>query len=466
MAVEQILGPAPSGWSYKTLAAACREGGGDIQTGPFGSQLHAADYVPSGVPSVMPQNIGDNRIIEDGIARISEKDAQRLNRYLVRTGDIVYSRRGDVERRAIVRAHENGWLCGTGCLRVRLGANGADPRYVSYYLGHPAVREWVVRHAQGATMLNLNTSILGECPFLAPPLPEQRAIAHILGSLDEKIELNRRMSETLESMARALFKSWFIDFDPVRAKAEGRAPRLPKPLADLFPSRLVDSDLGAVPEGWGVNTLADHCEAVKGVSYKGDGLGDDGMPLHNLNSVYEGGGYKYGGIKYYAGEYAARHVVNPGDLIVANTEQGQQRRLIGCAALVPSTFGNEGIASHHIYRLRPKATSPLTAAYLCWLLNSPRMHDIVSGYANGTTVTMLPLDGVQKPAVVCPPKGLVDAFDSFALQAARRRDQTISESRVSADLRDGLLSPLIAGELRVRASAVIRRSIHDDQMVG
>src|SRR6266568_2148254 len=126
---------------------------------------------------------------------------------------------------------------------------------VSVYLGHPSVREWVVRHAHGATMPNLNTSILAACPFLVPPKNEQRAIAHILGRLDDKIELNRRMNETLEAMARALFKSWFVDFDPVRAKAEGRHPDLPKPLADLFPDRFEDSELGETPEGWCVKKI-------------------------------------------------------------------------------------------------------------------------------------------------------------------------------------------------------------------
>lgn len=256
MASEELFGSIPPGWKYKTLGAACAEGGGDIQTGPFGSQLHAADYVPAGIPSIMPQNIGDNRLHEEGIARITAEDAQRLNRYLVRTGDIVYSRRGDVERRALVRTHEDGWLCGTGCLRVRLGEKGADPRFVSHYLGHPSVREWIVRHAHGATMPNLNTSILSACPFLEPPIEEQRAIAHILGTLDDKIELNRQQNETLEAMARALFKAWFVDFEPVRAKMEGRwqrgqsLPGLPAHLYDLFPDRLVEAELGEIPEGW------------------------------------------------------------------------------------------------------------------------------------------------------------------------------------------------------------------------
>jgi len=450
MGGDGLAGPAPEGWEYTTLGAACESGGGGIQTGPFGSQLHAADYVATGIPSIMPQNIGDNRIIEDGIARITPEDAQRLNRYLVRAGDIVYSRRGDVARRALVRGYEDGWLCGTGCLRVRPGKYGPDPRYTSYYLGHPSVREWFIRHAHGATMANLNTSILSACPFLLPPLPEQRAIAHILGTLDDKIELNRRMSETLEAMARALFKSWFVDFNPVRAKAEGRDPGLPQPLAALFPDRLVDSELGEIPAGWGVDEMAAHCEVVKGVSYKGSGLAEDGMPLHNLNSVYEGGGYKYEGIKYYTGEFTDRHIVVPGDLIVANTEQGHARLLIGYAALVPTFFGDQGIVSHHIYRVRPRPGSPLTAAFLCWLLNSAQMHDVVSGYANGTTVNMLPLDALKKPLIVQPPGGLVSAFDSLTGAIERRREEMLSESRTLAALRDALLPKLMSGELRVK----------------
>jgi type I restriction enzyme S subunit len=199
-----------------------------------------------------------------------------------------------------------------------------------------------------------------------------------------------------------------------------------------------------------VGVLADYYDAVKGVSYKGSGLGEEGMPLHNLNSVYEGGGYKHEGIKYYSGEYAERHVVLPGDVIVANTEQGHDRLLIGYAAIVPKFYGGRGIASHHVYRMRPKPGSPLTSAFLCWLLYSPQRHDLVSGYANGTTVNMLPIDGVQKPLIVCPPRELVAAFDSLAMTAEHRRQEMVSESRTLAALRDALLPKLISGELRVK----------------
>src|SRR5207302_8604487 len=113
------------------------------------------------------------------------------------------------------------------------------------------------------------------------PISDQRAIAHILGTRDDKIELNRRTSETLEAMARALFKSWFVDFDPVRAKAEGRDPGLPKQLADLFPDSFEDSELGEIPKGWRVLALAECVDAARGLSYKGSGLSDSGPPMHN-----------------------------------------------------------------------------------------------------------------------------------------------------------------------------------------
>ena len=138
----------------------------------------------------MPTNIGENRIVEDGIVRITEDDANRLGQHRLRAGDIVYSRRGDVEKRALIRKREEGWLCGTGCLKVRLGSGVVDPLFASLFLGHPASREWIVRHAVGATMPNLNTSIMSAVPFALPPLSEQKAIAQILGALDDKIERN------------------------------------------------------------------------------------------------------------------------------------------------------------------------------------------------------------------------------------------------------------------------------------
>ena len=203
MAFDSVF-PLSQDWEVLPLGEVCKRGGGNVQTGPFGSQLHASDYVAEGIPTVMPQNIGDNRILDTGIARITEADAQRLSKYRIREGDIIYSRRGDVERRAWVRKAEDGWLCGTGCLRIRFGEEVVYPRYAAHYLGHPAVREWIVRHAHGATMPNLNTTILSELPFVLPPWTDQVSIGDAIELYDQKIDLNRRINQTLEAMARCV----------------------------------------------------------------------------------------------------------------------------------------------------------------------------------------------------------------------------------------------------------------------
>ncbi|MBX6765111.1 MAG: restriction endonuclease subunit S [Rubrobacteraceae bacterium] len=405
------------------------------------------------IPWLTPKDLASPhpRYVHRGERNLSRKGLESCSAQLLPANSVLLSSRAPIGYLAIAA---NPLATNQG-FRSLVVKPDYDHEYVYYWL--LANIEELERHATGSTFKELSGSSLKQIRIQLPAdRGEQRAIAHILGTLDDKIELNRRMSETLERMARALFKAWFVDFDPVRAKIEGRwkrgqsLPGLPAHLYDLFPDRLVDSELGEIPEGWEITTLGNHIDAVKGVSYKGSGLGDSGLPLHNLNSVYEGGGYKYEGIKYYAGEYAERHVVRPGDVIVANTEQGHDRLLIGYAAIVPSLFGDRGIASHHIYRLRPKPTSTLTPRFLCHLLNSPQMHDIVSGYANGTTVNMLPIDGVQKPEILCPPQSLVTAFDSLASSAEQRREAMVLESHTLAALRDALLPKLISGELRVK----------------
>jgi type I restriction enzyme, S subunit len=452
MEVEEIVGPIPHEWEYAPLGTVCQRGGGDVQTGPFGSQLHASDYVTSGIPSIMPQNIGDNRIIEKGIARIRPEDAKRLSRYLVRKGDIVYSRRGDVERRALVRDHEDGWLCGTGCLRVRLGEKGVDPRYASFYLGHPCVQEWVSRHAHGATMPNLNTSILAACPFVIPPPSAQSAIAHILGTLDDKIELNRRMNETLEAMVRALFKSWFIDFDPVRAKVEGRDPGLPKEIADLFLDRFEDSDLGEIPEGWKLDVLENHlAELEVGNRPKGGVSGfAKGVPSIGAESIVGLGLFDYSKTKYVPQEFydalPRGHIKNrdvllykdggrPGEFEPHVTMFGEGFPFSTCAI------------NEHVYRLRAKP--PAGQCYLFLWLSSDLAMDEMRVKGTGVAIPGLNSTQLKSLTFLVPPLELARAFDLIVECWIARVFANCRESHSLSILRDALLPKLISGEIRV-----------------
>ncbi|MFQ6226275.1 restriction endonuclease subunit S [Nocardia sp. NPDC002869] len=192
-----------SEWRSTTLSDLCRNG--VIQTGPFGSQLHAEDYTDVGVPVVMPVNLVGGRINPSGIARISGEDVDRLSRHRMQPGDVVYSRRGDITRCALITDHEEGWLCGTGCLLVRPSPDICH-RWLFYWLSTPTTHDWLIRHSVGATMMNLNTNILSALPVDLPPLVEQKRIASVLGAFDDLIETNRKLIDRLVETARASFK--------------------------------------------------------------------------------------------------------------------------------------------------------------------------------------------------------------------------------------------------------------------
>lgn len=441
----------PSDWRTTTLGEICREGGGDIQTGPFGSQLHASDYVDAGIPSIMPANIKDGRVVEDGIARITQSDAKRLSKYLVAKGDIVYSRRGDVERCALIREKESGWLCGTGCLRVRPGADVIDSDFCAHFLSHPETREWISRHAVGATMPNLNTQILSEVPILLPPKREQKAIAHILGTLDDRIELNRKTNETLEVIAKALFKSWFVDFDPVRAKAEGRPTGLPAEVSDLFPDSFEDSELGEIPSGWEMEALGEILDVDKGVSYKGDFLSDtEGLPMVNLGCFAGGGSFRAEKMKFYAGEYREKHLASAGDLLVANTDMTQNRIILGAPIIVPSWRGRDKfLFSHHTFAIRFRHSKSAFTRFIYFTLLKPSFRQVASGHATGTTVLALPKDGITDYQTVIPPAGLLNVF-AAKVEALYQKCQALTEQcELLAKTRDALLPKLISGEIRI-----------------
>jgi type I restriction enzyme S subunit len=449
MAVESLVGELPAGWSPMTLGEACERAGGGIQTGPFGSQLHASDYVPFGLPSIMPANIGDNRVIEDGIARITEEDAERLARYRVRTGDIVYSRRGDVERRALIREKEDGWLCGTGCLRVRFGEGDVDPLFASFYLGHPNVREWIVRHAHGATMPNLNTSILSALPFVVPPPEEQRAIAHILGTLDDKIELNRRMNETLEAMARAIFKSWFVDFDPVRAKASGEPPEsicrrlgLTPDLLALFPNRLVDSELGEIPEGWEVHPFSETVQIIGG-----------GTPKTTV-SEYWGGDIPWFSVVDAPAESNVFVIETEKKITQAGLDNSSARILAEGTTIISArgTVGKVALVgvpmamNQSCYGLRGKNGDTFFTYYLTReLVVALKQHSHGAVFDTITRNTFAGVKVVYSPSVVVSFESVV----SHLMQKIRANDY---QAQTLETLRDTLLPKLLSGELRVPAA--------------
>jgi type I restriction enzyme, S subunit len=403
-------------WTTARLA----EVAAGIQTGPFGSQLHASDYVASGVPVVMPTNIRDRRIDREGINYIRDEDANRLSRHRLRQNDLVFSRRGEVDKCALVTQDTVDWLCGTGCLLVRPDDTKCDPAFLSFHISAPETRDWLNQHAVGLVMLNLNTEILSNIPLNLPPLTEQRRIADLLGSLDDKIELNRRKAATLDEMARALFKNWFVDFEPVRAKDEGRSTGLPAATAAIFPNQF---GKGGNPEGWGTARLGSLIELVYGRSLKADVRRNGQVPVYGSNGR--------------VGLHDQALVEGPG--------------------IVVGRKGNPGTVTYTQEPFFPIDTTFYVAPrrsvgmpYLYYLMKRARLED----RGGDSAVPGLNRDAAYSIEVVAPPDDVCAFFSQICDPLLLRMAAYHSESETLASLRDTLLPKLISGKLRINDVAV------------
>ena len=292
--------------------------------------------------------------------------------------------------------------------------------------------------------------------LLLPPLPEQRAIAHILGTLDDKIELNRRMNETLEAMARALFKSWFVDFDPVRAKMEGRDPSLPQHVADLFPDRLVDSELGEIPEGWKVKRIEDMAERVAmgpfGSSIKVATFLEAGIPVisgqHLRGTLLEDNEYRF--ITKEHAERLAKANVRRGDVVF--THAGS----IGQVAYIPKTsqFKRYVLSQRQFYmRCDVSQISPLFVVHFFKTIEG--QHQLLANTSStGVPSISRPVTYLRSIRLCIPPRALWRQFDEFVDVLHLKAARNTAESNILDAQRDTLLPKLISGELRARDAEI------------
>lgn len=418
------------------------DGRAELQTGPFGTQLHASAYVENGVPVVAVKNIGDNKIIANGIPQVSTEDADRLRRYKLLPGDLLFSRKGAVERRAMVGSDERGWLQGSDCIRLRVD-DSIDARYVSFVLGSAESRQWLVQHAHGATMPSLNQQILGLFPLPLPDRKVQKSIAHILGTLDDKIELNRQMNGTLDEIARTLFRSWFVTFDPVRAKAEGRQPEgMDAETADLFPDRLVDSELGPIPDGWEVSAIGDTVRVVGGST-----------PSTKNSLFWDGGTHLWVTPKDLSCMVspilidASRRITDAGVNQISS-------RLLPVGTVLLSSRAPVGYLA---ITTEPTAINQGFIAMICdgivpnyYILNWARENmETIKGNAGGTTFAEISKTAFRPIKVIVPSSAVLSSFKAIVGPLYELMEKNLRESRTLADLRDTLLPELISGRMPI-----------------
>lgn len=366
-----------------------------VQTGPFGSQLHQADYVLEGTPIITVEHLGENRIIHNNLPKITNEDRIRLNKYWLKEDDIVFSRVGSVDRRAYVKKEEDGWLFSGRCLRVR--PKNVNGKFLSYFFGLEDFKKKIRSVAVGATMPSLNTSIMNDIDVLIPnDLQTQKKIASILTSLDDKIELNLQINQTLEAMAQTIFKEWFVDF------------KFPS-----FDGEFVDG----LPIGWGKSKLSE----VLVIKY-----GKDHKQLENGTiPVYGSGGVM---------RYVNKALYEKDSILIPRK----------------GTLSNLFYVSHPFWSVDTMfytiIKNGISGKYLYYVLKSLDL----SSMNVGSAVPSLTTEVLNKIEIIIPSNEVLMRFDDVISSLYKKKNSNIAENQALTQLRDSLLPKLMSGKINIK----------------
>jgi type I restriction enzyme S subunit len=411
-------------------------------------------WTESGIVVVRSKNIKKGRL--DLTAQPSYTDeesfAKRTKNIVPRAGDVIITREAPMGEVCMIPPDLR---CCMGQRMVLLRPNPEVilPEYLLYSLLAPQARRQIgIHEGSGSTVSNLRVPMILGLKLNVPSLAEQKRAVAILTALDEKIDLNRRLNERLEEWARTIFSSWFIDFDPVRAKAAGRQPvGMSAEVAALFPRAFQPSELGEVPKEWSVEPLGKLMHLDRGLSYKGEFLTDEGVPMINLGCFGGGGRFFVDRVRTYSGESRPQHWVREDDLVLANTDITQDRVVLGSPAMVPHFRHHDRVLfSHHIYAVRLERDEPSMRLYLYYALLQGDFRRRAAGFAMGTTVLALPRDAVLALTCVIPSEGVRRAFSELLRPIRAKIHKSLETSDQIGALRNHLLPKLLAGEVNIR----------------
>lgn len=395
-----------------------------------------SDFTPSGYRVISAKLIKHGRVdlAADEPRFVDEVTYRRWMRTPLLADDVLLTSEAPLGEAAYIDGPLE-WCLGQRLFGIRTKKNRLQGRFLYYALQSEGVRHDLHSRATGTTAQGIRQTELRRVLVPVPPIQEQRAIAHILGALDDKIELNRRMSETLESIARALFQSWFVDFDPVRAKSEGRDPGLPRSIAEIFPDSFEDSEFGEIPTGWRTGVLGDVADHPR------RGIQPDKIET---------------GTPYIALEHMPKQCITLSDWgeaddLVSGKFQfkkgeilfGKLRPYFHKVGIAPI----DGVCSTDIVVVTPRI-----AEWFGFVLGHASSDAFIEHTNAGSTGTKMPRTSWHEMArypIALPPAAVAEAFTALIQPALARIVASTHESRGLAETRDALLSRLISGELQV-----------------
>lgn len=416
-----------------------------LATGPFGSAISSRHFQDFGVPVIRGSNLSQDigiRLCDEGLVYLSDEKAQEFSRSIARRGDLVFTCWGSIDQVGLIdnRSQYPEYVVSNKQMKLTPDPNHATGLYLYYVFSSSTMRGHILNQGIGSSVPGFNLGQLKSIKLTLPPLRQQQAIAHILGTLDDKIELNRRMNQTLEAMARAIFKSWFVDFDPVRAKAEGRDSGLPGHIADLFPNSFEDSELGEIPKGWRALPLPDAIEVNPTRRLRN---GDVAPYLDMANMPTKG----HTPDKLVERSYGSGMRFANGDTLMA--------RITPCLENGKTAYvdfleeGQVGWGSTEYIVLHPRPPLPPEFAY-CLARSEEFREFAIQSMTGSSGRQRVPAESLAHYLIALPTCQVAEQFGSLVNPSFKRASAASQESRTFAALRDTLLPKLISGELRIK----------------
>jgi type I restriction enzyme S subunit len=414
-----------------------------MATGPFGSAISSRFFQDSGVPVIRGSNLSEEiglRLREDDLAFLAPQKAAEFQRSVARRGDLVFTCWGTVGQVGLVdgRSQFPEYIVSNKQMKLTPDPNMADSLFLYYLFSSPAMVERIRNESIGSSVPGFNLGQLRGLRLSLPPLSEQRRIASILSSLDDKIELNRRMSQTLESLAHALFMSWFIQFDPVRCKSQGRQPGLNRRTADLFPDSFVTSDLGLIPKGWSIGSLGDVAverrRAVRPADlfHRTPYVGLEHMPRRSI-ALSDWGTVS----QVESGKLAFRR----GEILF-----GKLRPYFHKVAVAPV----DGVCSTDIVVIGPK--SQKWFGFVLGHVASDAFVDSTEASSTGTKMPRTNWADMASYRVILPDERIAEAYSRKAFALVSRAADSAHECKALSAIRDSLLPRLISGDLDIHSA--------------
>jgi type I restriction enzyme S subunit len=402
----------PEGWMWRPLGALL-----DPDRGISYGIVQPGQHDPNGIPIIRVNDFSDGQIIADDVRRVSPEIESKYSRTRLQGGEVLLTLVGSIGQSAVVPDEFAGWNLARAVGLIPVHPD-IDSRWITFCLKSPLVQHYVDVWANTTVQATLNLGDVEQLPIPVPPDDEMERLTGYLANLEDKIELNRQMNATLEAIARAIFKSWFVDFDPVWAKAEGRDPGLPEEIAALFPDSFEESELGRIPAGWEIDRLDRLFVLQRGFDLPTRKRVPGEYPILSASGI--------------TGTHDEFMVEGPG---VTTGRSG----LLGEVFYIDKDFWPLNTS---LWVREFRIATPLFAYHFLKTIDLPK-------YNSGSAVPSLNRNYVHNLNVIIPPNVIVNAFETIVYPLFHLRKQNRAESETLIELRDTLLPKLISGEIRV-----------------